>query len=99
VIEEAEARFAAIERGEGPALMEETYRHHDGTLCAGLHWRAYPLDDLRAIALGLGPRVLAAVCRLLAGDYGLWRHGLPVSVMGCRRCRRMVSPVERPTVM
>ena len=67
---------------EGPcagllALLRRNWRAHKGRLCVGVNWQRNTLAELSAIAVGLGPAVVAAVCETLASDYRVYRHGFP----------------------
>ena len=72
-----EACLARIAIGDAPRMLAGAWEQHCGTLCRGIAWERHRLEDLRLIACCVGGPGLAAVCRLLASDYGGWSSGMP----------------------
>lgn len=64
-----DAKIEQIHRGEHEALIRQAWAYH-GTYCAGLNWDRWAADELVDIALCVGGKGLAAVCRLLAQGHG-----------------------------
>jgi fanconi-associated nuclease 1 len=58
------------------ALKQAWERHH-GTLCRGVSWERYPLDQLSTLVRCVGGRPLAALMRMLAKEHGAWSGGMP----------------------
>ena len=81
--EMVDARVAEIERGGWSKLLEATWarEYPRKTLCVGLSWDRYGLDQLQTISRCLGSRGLAAIVRLLAQDHKHWRGGMPDLVL------------------
>jgi Fanconi-associated nuclease 1 len=72
---EIEAQLSLIADGAAPALIASIWEEHLGTLCRGVNWERWSLEDLQIIARCVGGPGLAAVCRLLAQDLG--QGGMP----------------------
>lgn len=78
------ARAGAIEerlallRGDGASdALAAVWAEHRGTLCRGVQWDRWSLQELQLIVECIGGKGLAAVCRLLASDHGVWQGGMP----------------------
>lgn len=47
------------------------------TLCTGVSWERYTLEELNEVVYCVGGRGLAVILRLLAEDHRNWRSGMP----------------------
>eukprot|EP00884_Botryococcus_braunii_P020868 jgi/Botrbrau1/7465/Bobra.0095s0003.2 len=72
-----EARLAQIEQGQAPELLRACWVANHATLCVGVSWDRFGLEDLVTILECVGPSGMAAVCRLLAEDHAGWSGGMP----------------------
>jgi Fanconi-associated nuclease 1 len=72
---EIEAQLSLIANGAGSAILESIWEEHFSTLCRGVNWERWTLEELQCIVNCVGGPGLAAVCRLLAQD--LDRGGMP----------------------
>jgi Fanconi-associated nuclease 1 len=72
-----DAALARVAAGGAPAMLAAAWGAHCGTLCRGVSWERWSLEELSAIAECVGGAGLGAVCRLLAQDHGGWRGGMP----------------------
>jgi Fanconi-associated nuclease 1 len=74
-----DARLKEISNGMGPQLVEKIYAKHSEakTLCSGLSWDKYSLEQLLEITKCVGGPGLAVIVRLLAQDHKHWRSGMP----------------------
>ncbi|KAI5068304.1 hypothetical protein GOP47_0016649 [Adiantum capillus-veneris] len=89
-----EAQLQRIQTEEVPQLLATTWSKWFGTVCRGLNWERYKLQELQTMAACVGGRGLASVCRLLAEDHAglaggmpdlfLWR--VPNSRVACALC-------------
>lgn len=59
------------------AVLAATWKAHQGTLCRGVNWDRWTLEELQTIVECVGGRGLAAVCELFAKDHAGWQGGLP----------------------
>ncbi|EOD04508.1 hypothetical protein EMIHUDRAFT_220977 [Emiliania huxleyi CCMP1516] len=59
------------------ARLAAAHAAHYGEECIGLDWSRLDLPLLQWTATALGGRVVAAICRALADDYGGFSHGAP----------------------
>jgi len=74
---EIEEKLSMIANGAAPALIASIWEEHLGTLCRGVNWERWSLEELQVVASCVGGIGLAAVCRLLAQDHGGWQGGMP----------------------
>lgn len=74
---EIEEKLSMIANGAAPALIASVWEEHLGTLCRGVNWDRWSLEELQVVASCVGGSGLAAVCRLLAQDHGGWQGGMP----------------------
>lgn len=58
------------------SLVGNSYRAHRGLECRGMSWR-YPLHTLQLLAVCLGGRVLAHICRALCVNWKYLGSGFP----------------------
>eukprot|EP01018_Ginkgo_biloba_P025395 Gb_10162 [translate_table: standard] len=72
-----ETQLSKIRKGGAEKILAATWEAHIGTYCQGVNWERYSLLDLQTIASCVGGPALAAVCKLLAEDYGSWASGMP----------------------
>jgi Fanconi-associated nuclease 1 len=72
-----EAQLSNIHMGEAENILSATWETHFGTSCQGVNWDRHSLIELQTIASCIGGPALAAICRLLAEDYGSWAAGMP----------------------
>ncbi|KAH7623249.1 hypothetical protein Ndes2526B_g01671 [Nannochloris sp. 'desiccata'] len=76
-IPEIEEKLSMIASGAAPALIASIWEEHLGTLCRGVNWERWSVEELQVVASCVGGPGLAAVCRLLAQDHGGWQGGMP----------------------
>lgn len=50
-------------------IIAQTWRDHHGTICAGVNWGRFPLDQLQEIVACVGGVGLSVVLRLMAEDH------------------------------
>ena len=85
-----EARLAEVAAGRAPELLTEAWHAHHGTMCRGVTWDRWPLDQLTTVVQCVGGAGLAAVCRLLSQDHAGWtgepRPAAP-RAQACMHCR------------
>lgn len=74
---EIEAQLADIAAGAAPAMLASVWAEHHGTMCRGVRWDRFTLEELQEVAECVGGSGLAAVCRLLAQDHSGWQGGMP----------------------
>ncbi|MCO5576160.1 hypothetical protein L7F22_029968 [Adiantum nelumboides] len=89
-----EVQLQRIQHEEVPQLLATTWSKWFGTICRGMNWERYTLQELQTMASCVGGRGLASICRLLAEDYAglaggmpdlfLWR--VPNSRVACALC-------------
>ena len=70
-------RLKDIAAGNAPRRLAATWAANRGTLCCGVSWTQFTLQQLQDIAMCVGGGRLAAIMRLLALDYRGWRGGMP----------------------
>ena len=95
---EINARLARLENGGGPALVGEAWNAHAErrTCVAGLDW-GFEREDVLEIARLFPGRALAAVCKVLAQEYGARGAGLPdLFLWHPERGEVMFSEVKSP---
>jgi Fanconi-associated nuclease 1 len=95
---EINARLARLENGGAPALVEAVWDTHAErrTCVAGLDW-AFEREDVLEIAQLFPGRALAAVCKVLAQEYGARGAGLPdLFLWHPERGEVMFSEVKSP---
>ncbi len=76
---EIEEILRAVEGGQAPCLIAQTWAAHHGTLARGIGgtWDNWDLPTLQSITKCIGGRGLAAICRILARDYATMCSGMP----------------------
>lgn len=96
-----EAQLSNIHMGEAEKILAASWEAHFGTSCQGVNWDRHSLIELQTIASCIGGPALAAICRLLAEDYGSWAAGMPDLLLWrtssdekdlpCRKCGHSLS--------
>ncbi|QDZ23096.1 Fanconi-associated nuclease 1-like protein [Chloropicon primus] len=78
-----DARLREISEGNAPCLIQAVWSRESErrTLCVGLTWGKYQLDQLVTIVQCIGGAGLAIIMRLLAEDHKHWRSGMPDLVL------------------
>ncbi|GLJ08447.1 hypothetical protein SUGI_0088930 [Cryptomeria japonica] len=72
-----EKQLSKIQMGKADEILASSWEAYYGTSCQGVNWERFSLTDLQTIASCIGGPGLAAVCKLLAEDYGSWSSGMP----------------------
>ncbi len=70
------ARLAALRDADVPAEVDRAWEAHHGRRCSGVHWDAFPRDQVVRAAAALGPALLDIVQRI-ARHPRRHRRGLP----------------------
>ena len=92
-----ESLLCTIAEGKAREILEETWGHHQGTLCRGVQWNRWSLEELIEIADCIKGVALAAVCRLLAKDHAGWSGGMPdLFLYNTERREALLSEVKGP---
>lgn len=96
-----ETQLSNIHMGEANKILSASWEAHFGTSCQGVNWDRHSLVELQTIASCIGGPALAAICRLLAEDYGSWAAGMPDLLLWrtssdekdlpCRNCGHSLS--------
>lgn len=68
--------------------LVQTYNEHHGTVCVGVTWESYSLDQLWNVMRAVGGPGLSTIFRTFAQDYKNNRSGMPDLILWRKRKER-----------